>query len=231
MRRSFVIEREICGKLTRPMRCLVVSLIVLSAAAQAFAQQPAPPKPERMPLLVFDARGAFPLLKADTKTAETLQVTIADLPSHALGLVAGVNLYPLRRATFAFGVGGELLLADASEQNFDVDGTPLGPEVHTQLHSFSGQFSFNFGHRQGWSYITAGIGPLAFDTYLAETVPDRPRKLTVNAGFGARWFNTEHVAFSLDLRLYLAPPILQTGLVGGRDRQTLMVLSGGISLK
>jgi hypothetical protein len=208
-------------------RLFVLSILVLLCAAPAFAQQKDP-----IPVFVFDARGAFALLKADAVTAETLGVTVADLPGHGLGVVGGLHFYPLRRGGFALGVGGELLLSSASRQSIDVDGvTPLGPEVRRQLHSLSGQLSFNFGHRQGWSYISGGMGPTGFDTYLADTLPDGLQPMTINFGFGARWFNNDHVAFCLDLRFYQTQPADATLVVGGRERQSLMVISAGISLK
>jgi hypothetical protein len=209
------------------MRRLVFAWIFVLGAAPAFAQQKEP-----IPIFVFDARGAFLLLKEDAVTAETLGVTIDDLPTHALGIVGGLQFYPLRRSGFALGVGAELLLSRAHNQNFDVDGiTPLGPEVRRQFHSLSGQMSFNFGHRQGWSYITVGIGPTGFDTYIADTLPDGLQPATPNFGFGARWFNNEHVAFNIDLRFYQTVPADATLVVGGRERQSVVVFSAGVSLK
>jgi len=209
------------------MRRLILALIVLGAAAPAFAQQKEP-----IPIFVFDARGAFALLKTDPVTAETLGVTTEDLAGHGFGVVGGLHFYPLRRGGFALGIGAELFLSRAHRQNFDVDGTtPLGPEVRRQLHSLSGQLSFNFGHRQGWSYISAGMGPTGFDPYLADTLPDGLQPATINFGVGARWFNNEHVAFCLDLRFYQTEPAVPTLVVGGRERQSVVVFSAGISLK
>ena len=204
-----------------------LSLILLSVAAPAFAQQT-----DRIPPFVIDARGAYVRLTEDATTAKALGVTVEDLATRGLGLVGGVHLYPFRRGVFALGMGGELLLARAKRQNFDeATGDPLGPEVRRQFQSLSFQLSFNFGHRQGWSYLTAGVGPLGFDTYLADTLPDGARPMTTNFGFGARWFNTDHVAFSLDLRFYSTQPADATLVVGARERSNVMVFSAGISLK
>ena len=62
-------------------------------------------------------------------------------------------------------------------------------------------------------------------------MPDGLRPMTINFGFGARWFNNEHVAFCLDLRFYQTQPAVPTLVVGDRVRQSLMVFSVGISLK
>jgi hypothetical protein len=208
------------------MRRLVLCLAALFAAAPAFAQPRDP-----LPTAVLDLRGAFVRMKADPVTAQTLGIDAQDLATHAFGLVSGVHVYPLRGRNMALGVGAELFLTRAKKHRLDDDKVPIGPEVRRQVQSLSGQISLNFGHRQGWSYLTAGIGPLSFDTYRAGTLPDGLRTMTQNFGFGARWFTTRHVAFMLDLRFYLTQPADATLVVGGRERQTLTVMSAGISLK
>jgi hypothetical protein len=204
----------------------VLCLALVCACAPAFAQPREP-----LPPLALDARGAFVLLPRDPVTAQTLGVTAADLATHSLGMVFGVHAYPWRGASVAFGVGAELFLARGKKQNFDEEDVPEGPEVRRQIQSFSGQISLNFGHREGWSYLTAGIGPLAFDTYLTGTLPDGPRVMTQNYGFGARWFTKPHVAFTVDMRFYLVGPSNPTDIVGGRERHSVTVMSAGISVK
>jgi hypothetical protein len=210
------------------MRWFVVALLLLLSATPALAQvQPSEP----LPLFVIDARGAFALLKRDPVTATTLDISVEGLPTQGLGIAGGAHLYPLRRGGFAFGIGGELLLARAGKQEFDEEDEPLGPEVRRQLQSLSAQLSFNFGHRLGWSYLTAGIGPASFDTYVADTLPDGTKQMTQNFGFGARWFSTPHLAFTVDIRFYLTQPAVPTDVVGGRERKTLTVFSAGVSIK
>lgn len=208
------------------MRCLPVSLLLLSIATPAAAQQP-----ERLPFFVFDARGAFTVFKADPITAKDLGITAADLATHGFGIVGGAHIYPLRRANWALGLGGELLLAGRARQRFGLLEEPLGPEVQRRLRNVSGQLSLNFGHRDGWSYLTAGMGPLSFDTFLTDTIPDGARQMTQNYGFGARWFGTPHAAFNIDMRFYLTQPADTAVFVGGRERRTILVLSAGVSLK
>jgi hypothetical protein len=212
------------------MRRCLLTLVLLLTSAPAFAQQMVK-KPEAFPLFVFDARGTFTLLKADAVTADSLNLKTTDLPAHAFGAVGGVQMLVLRRKTFALGVGSDLLLVGASAQETDTDGKPIGPEVHRRLQSFSGQLSLNFGHPSGWSYLTAGMGPVNFDTYLDEGIPDGLRPMTTNAGFGARWFGNDHVAFNLDMRFYLTAPANPTEVVGKRERTMVVVLSAGISIK
>jgi hypothetical protein len=206
--------------------------MLFSLAAPAFGQHKEP-----IPPFVIDVHGAIGLLKQSETTAASLEeitgipVTPDDLPSRGLGLSGGVTFYPLRRRSFAFGVGGDFLFVNASHQTTDDNGVPIGPAVARRLQNLSGQISLNFGHRDGWSYLTGGIGPLAFDTYLAESQPDGPRSPTINFGAGARWFSTDHVAFSLDLRFYQTKPADPTAIVAHRDRQSVLVFSAGISIR
>ena len=208
------------------MRYVPATLLLLAIAAPARAQQSEP-----LPPFVIDARGAYSLLKRDPVTAETLGVEIENLATHAFGVAFGIETYPLRRRAFAFGLGSELALARGTKQNLDKLGNALGPDVRRQFQSLSVQLSLNFGHRDGWSYLTAGIGPVSFDSYLRGTLPDGPRQLTQNFGFGARWFNTAHLAFTVDLRFYLVQPSDPTRLVGGRERRSVTFLSAGVSIK
>ena len=185
-----------------------------------------------LPLFAVDLRGVFVPLKVDAKTSDTLAIPSYVLPGRGLGLAGGVHIYPFRRGSFGFGLGAEFLVASGSDQDSDpVTGEPVGPDVNRRLRSLTGQVSLNFGGRRGWSYINAGFGPIRYDTYTDEAIPDGPPTMATNFGFGARWFNNKHAAFNLDLRFYLSPPNAQVITSAGRDRQTLMVVSIGISLK
>jgi hypothetical protein len=210
------------------MRRLVITLSILLAPASAFAQQARPIAP-----FALDIRGVFGFLNADAITAADIGATTADLAGHPMGVGGGVHLYPLRGRSWALGLGGEVLVAGATQQNFDpIDPTiALGPEVTRRFRSLSGQLSLNFGHRGGWSYLTAGMGPLQFDTFVSSATPDGVKELTPNFGFGARWFSTPHVAFSVDLRFFMTKPAPPTLFVGGRDRAKVTMISAGISLK
>jgi len=202
------------------------TVLMLFAATSAFAQ-----KREPIPPFVIDARVAIPFLKQDPVTAQDIGITTDQLANRGLGVTGGAQFYVLRRGGFALGLGGELLLAGASFQDSLPDGTPVGTKINRRFQSTSVQLSLNFGKRNGWSYLTFGMGPVAFDTYLEGTTPDGLRARTLNYGGGARWFNYEHVAFSLDLRIYATVPANATLLVGGRERTNVLILSAGVSIK
>jgi hypothetical protein len=67
---------------------------------------------------------------------------------------------------------------------------------------------------------------------LDKPVTSAPMRKALNYGGGARWFTTDHLAFSVDFRWYSIAEQLptSTGLVF-QPRTTLLVLSGGIAIK
>jgi hypothetical protein len=209
----------------------VSALIVLLIAAAA---APAPAQVERpIPPAVLDARVVFAGLGEDEVTSTALGIEPDALPGRGLGIVFGLQLYPIRRQGFALGIGGELIrVRGSATPTPDEDPlTPLPPTIHRRLDGLSGQLSINFGHRDGWSYLTAGMGPLRFQTYSGEVVPEAPRKSTINMGGGARWFINRHVALNLDARFYLTRPEEPFGVTPPRERRRLLFLSAGISIK
>jgi len=215
------------------MRPLLFTLLLLGLGVPALAQQRDP-----IPPYVFDVRGGFFSLGSDPITADNLGITTADLAAHAFGLIGGVQVYPLRRGGFALGLGGDFAISGASNDQTDPEtGEPIGPIVRRRFRSISGQLSLNFGHRLGWSYITMGVGPVAFDTYIVppspavSPEPDGLRPATQNFGVGARWFTRKHMAFEVDLRFYLTVPANPMQVVGGRERKNVVVMSAGIGLK
>lgn len=226
----------------RPIRTIVViafvMLVARSAAAQTPAPTPTPAPPQIQPLsvaplpwLVVDGRGGFASLGQDTTTAQDLGVAAADMPGRARTAVVGVHFYPFRRGSFKLGIGVEGLRGTASNRRLDATGEPTGPVIRRRLEGASGQLSLNFGKGKGWSYLTIGGGPMKFEAYLDDAVPTRAGTTTLNYGGGARWFFKSHLAFTLDLRLYLLKPADATFDAARRDRKRIVLLSAGISLK
>jgi hypothetical protein len=204
------------------------ALLALAIGRDAEAQAPRP-----IPLFVFDLRGFYSALSQDPTTAESLAVLPIDLPHRGLGGVAGVHVYPFRRGGLAFGLGGEALLARGRSQRIDDAGAPLGSPITQRLRSLTGSLSLNFGHREGWSYLSAGIGPLAFPTFLGEETPsvEAPAKSTISMGGGARWFINNHIAFCFDVRFHQTRPEIALAPYPARQRSRLLIMSAGIALK
>jgi hypothetical protein len=184
-------------------------------------------------VVVVDARGLLANLGADATTATALGLDPSQLPQRALGAAVGVHVYVWRGRTMALGIGAETLFARTREQPLDATGEPLGPVIERRLSGLVGSVSLNFGSRAGWSYVSGGIGPVAFATFpqpraTSDAVPSR---LTQHAGGGARWFTRQHLAVGFDVRFYLTRPQPAEADIVARDRQRVLVVAIGISLR
>lgn len=219
----------------RAHRFLMAAVLVLAPCGHAVAQD-APPPPGTRPIgrFVADVRAAFPKFKQDPNVASALDVTIANLPTRTIGLVLGAHWYPKRIGRMTLGLGGEVLTARKS-RTLDpaTEGGDPGPTVQTRFRAVSPQVSFNFGTREGWSYISGGIGWSGFTTERKDNpLPDAAsRSKTINYGGGARWFAKEHLAFTVDVRFYAINPQVATAARPAFPRMTLLVLNAGVAFK
>jgi len=215
------------------LRVVCGLLASLAFAAPVSAQQKEP-----IGRFAVDVRGIFARHKVEPDIAQGLEVATANLPVRSFGLAGGAHFYPWRTGKVTFGVGGEVVLARGT-RTLDIlgeDGVTKtkGPTVRRHFTSVAPELSLNFGHRNGWSYVSGGVFGRAklYADRLDKPATDAPMRKAVNYGGGARWFTTEHLAFSVDFRWYSVAEQLptSTGLVF-QPRTTLLVLSGGISIK
>ena len=221
-----------CCTLTRmsPAARVGALLIMLLAAGTPLLAQDRDP----LPVFAADLRGFYAGLGQDPVTAADLGVDADQLPARGWGGVAGAHVYPLRGRSFALGIGGEVMMARGRAQQVNpATGEEVGIIVRQRIVGMSPQVSLNFGHREGWSYLSAGMGPLSFESYLGDELPSEapPKKPTINMGGGARWFLNSHLAFTLDVRFYLTRPEDPTGPFPGRQRTRLLVMSAGVGIK
>ena len=211
---------------------LVMVLAVTGRASVAAAQGA---ETEPIGRFAVDVRVALPRFPEDAATATALNVTTDNLPSRGLGVAAGVTFYPARLGKVALGVGGEWLIFSRGSKTLDpeTEGGASGPTVTTRFSVLSPQVSLNFGGRDGWSYLSGGIGWATFTTELeASPVADADGGTrAINYGGGARWFAKAHLAFTFDLRFYRVDP--QDAAPGrpAYDGRRMMVFSAGVSLK
>ena len=188
---------------------------------------------ERIKPLVADARITWVRFKEDAGIASAIGVTPVNLPTRGLGFVVGAHWYPLRGSRVSLGVGGEFLRAkDSRSLEPATEGGAEGPTVETRLSSLAPQVSLNFGKRDGWSYISGGVGSA---TLTVERV-DRPvgegsRVRTINYGGGARWFTNKHLAVSVDLRFYSVGAQPASLTRPAYPKSKMMVISGGVALR
>lgn len=218
--------------MNRVVPAVLVAMVMALGVPPAAAQEP-----EKEPIGRFaaDVRIALPRFPEDASTATALGVTTEHLPGHGLGLAAGLNFYPARLGKVSLGIGGEWLVFSRGSKTLEpeTDGAASGPTVTTEFSVLSPQISINFGSRNGWSYLSGGIGWAAFTTELKELpVADSDgRTGSINYGGGARWFATEHLAFAFDLRFY---KINAQDATAGRPAyggRRMMVFSAGVSVK
>lgn len=217
---------------SRTLAVFAVAVTMAIAAPGAYGQEP-----DKEPIGRFaaDVRVALPRFPDDAATATALGVTAENLPSRGLGVAAGATVYPVRFGKVSLGVGGEWLIFSRGSKTLDpeTEGGTSGPTVTTRFSVLSPQVSLNFGGRNGWSYVSGGLGWAAFSTELETTpVADADGSTrAMNYGGGARWFAKEHLAFTFDLRFY---KIDAQDAAPGRpayEGRRMMVFSAGISVK
>ncbi len=209
---------------------------LLLVPASAIAQQEEPIGP-----IAIDVRGIFARHKQEPSVATDLGVTAANLPSKSFGLTTGVHWYPFHLGVITFGIGGHLLTGRGSEtlepkpssgSGTTTPSTP-SPTIVRHFRVLTPDLSLNFGHRYGWSYLSAGLGTSTlFVERKDQPVADPPARKTIHYGGGARWFVNHHLAVSLDFRWYAVSP-QDASATGGvaQPRTTLLVLSGGVALR
>jgi hypothetical protein len=221
----------------RGFRSALCAGLLSAAAVPAFAQDPVVPPLRQEPIapFVFDARATLARFKQDPLSAAAIGVQPLDLPTRGLGLVAGAHFYPVRTRNFALGLGGEILLRARASRTIPpaVEDGPDGPTVVTHMTAVSPQVSLNFGKRDGWSYLSGGIGWASFTTELEDAPFEDPESSprAINYGGGARWFAKKHVAFTFDLRFYAISAQPATVLHPQFSSVTVMVFSAGVSLR
>jgi hypothetical protein len=212
---------------------LGVAVLACVAPRPAAAQEP---QPEDLPIghYVADARVVFPKFKQDASIANGIGVTAPNLPTRAFGFAAGAHWYPFRLGILTLGLGGEISAAGRGRTlNTGTKTAPLPVTVNSRFSAVSPQVSFNFGARDGWSYISGGIGWSHFTVERADDpLPDAESgSKTINYGGGARWFAKKHVAVTFDLRFYAVNPQLATPTRPAFPRMTLLAMSGGIAIR
>ena len=205
------------------------ALMPVAAAAQ---DVPA----EKLPIAryVLDARVDFPKFKQDVAIANAIGVGVLNLPTRGFGVVFGAHVYPLRLGIVTLGVGGEWVSAHRSRTlNTGTAAAPQTVTVNTRFSTIAPQISFNFGSRNGYSYISGGIGRANFTAERNDQpLPDpESGSKTINYGGGARWFVKKHLAVSMDIRFYAVNPQLTTATRPGYPRMTLVAMNGGISIR
>ncbi|MEZ5418762.1 MAG: hypothetical protein R2708_15670 [Vicinamibacterales bacterium] len=169
------------------------------------------------------AVGALPTAAGWTPALETG----GGVPGRGFGAEAGVHLLagPGRHKRLSLGASG-----------FGVQGRTSNAEssvtVTTRMLAAAPHLAVNFGHRQGWSYVSAGAGA-ATVTSTIDGEPDDGAGwgLVVHYGAGARWFVREHLAVSMDLRFWALTPRGASTSRPNAGATTRVLFSAGVAVR
>ncbi|MCU0257311.1 MAG: hypothetical protein MUF60_11290 [Vicinamibacterales bacterium] len=221
------------ARVLRPLRaaalpCLCLALLSLSPSPVEAQER------EPLPLFVVDAQGALPRLPTEQEFWAPRGLGDGTLPSWGTGINLAAHVYPLRGRRVSLGVGANYQWMRGSRTPEVPEGstTPPGPTVTTRFTGFAPQVSINFGHRRGWSYLSAGLGSAALTISRDDALEEEPQGVTaINWGGGARWFARDHLAFSFDVRIYRMPELAASNLSAGHPAMNLLVFNVGISLQ
>ena len=179
------------------------------------------------------AEGWVPAVSADT-----------ELPGRAWGLSTGATVYPFRIGLITFGAGASIIIGKGSGESLTITSgsgptatTRITPIVHTGITSLVPQVSINFGRKQGWSYLSAGLGVSkvssradAVGSTPATEVPEAWNS-ALNFGGGARWFMKPHLGAGFDVRFVKLASRSATAALPAAKRTQLWNISAGISIQ
>ena len=236
-----------------PHLAAVLLIVSLGLAAPALAQvAPAePPGP-----WVADIRGATGPLPTGSEFYPALDDGIT-VPSRGFGLDVGVHAYPMRLGPSRIGIGvafitlrgtsrpepittasptssGSSSSSASGSTSATTTAAVLPTEVIATMRSIAPQLSFNFGSRQGWSYLSAGWGFSSLVTRATGPgagTRESGRVSSINAGGGARWFTKPRLAISFDVRVHKLGSGKATATTAGTPGTTMLAVSVGLSVR
>ena len=199
-------------------------LIVVTPAAAQTTPGPGP--------WVVDVRGVTTPVPTDAGFYPPLATS--SVPSRGFGVDVGAHVYVLTIKLARIGVGANYVrvrsTAVAPVVAIDDEASVAGPgqRLTLTMQMIAPQVSANFGSRDGWSYLSAGLGTASITTETAHVMPGRQesgRLRSVNFGGGARWFIRPRLAFGFDLRAHR--------IAAGSDtpKTNVFAVGAGVSLR
>ena len=207
--------------------------LVLGHAWPATAQDEEP-----IGRFVVDLRGSLVPFARNEELALLRSLDPRSTPGLGFGFEVGGHVYPFRWRAITFGLGARFHASRADQRPPRPNATEAGeqaergPTLRKTFTALSPELSFNFGGRDGWSYVSGGLSTSGLLLYSRDgPEPRRRGTRTLNYGGGARWFVSDHLAFSLDLRFYAMTPLPESDTDPGSPRLTTMVLNVGASFK
>ena len=201
---------------------------LLGTSLPALAQPPEEP----IGGYVFDVRGTFVPFSRNVQLAENRALPPLDTPGSGFGYDVAGHVYLFRWRVITFGLGGSYHASSADQQPAELSVDPDGPTLRKRFSARSSQLSFNFGSRNGWSYLSGGLGSSRLSLFpLNIEEPAQRSANTLNYGGGVRWFLNDRVGFTIDLRFYAISPLPESASVPGSPRMTQMTVNVGASFR
>jgi hypothetical protein len=195
------------------------------AAAPAAGQTTSAPGP-----WVVDVRAATSGVPNDVSFYPTL--TSAFVPARGYGIDLGGHVYVFTLGPARVGLGASMMIIRSSGSAPAATEDPVPTQgVTLTLRTVAPRISFNFGSREGWSYLSAGAGVASVTTRTEEVSPGRRESgqlRSLNVGGGARWFITPRMAFGFDVR---AHRVAGAGGSNPTPPWTVMAIGAGLSLR
>jgi hypothetical protein len=217
--------------LARSLPALLLSVVCLSVAARAAAQDPIP----NIGPFAIDLQGTVPHFPSNNPQLEqSRDLETGELPGTGLGVHVSAMVYVFTWKAITFGLGGDAAFARSHHSGALISEGVLGRSVTERFTHVAPELSFNFGNGNGWSYLSGGIGRSTWSIVPdgAEPLPADQHPLeTINYGGGAKWFLNRHLAFSVDARFYAVYPGIPDDSRPASPRTTLLIAGAGVTIK
>ena len=219
---------------------LRVVVLVLLAAVPAGAQT----DEERLPWFAVDLHGASVGMPTAEGWIPVPVIGDTPLPGRGFGVAGGATVYPLRLGIITFGAGVSISAAKGTGESLTIttgsganEVTVVTPIMRTHVFNVLPQLSINFGHKLGWSYLSAGLGTTRVTSSM-DAVGTTPQVIVpatwnqaINFGGGARWFMKEHLGAGFDVRFVKLGSRAATGGIPPARRTQMITFSAGISIQ
>lgn len=209
---------------------MVAAFAWLAAARVAEAQAVEPLRG-----FVVDALGSSSSYPSDASIGVPRGIAEANLPSRGLGVQVGAHVYPMRWGSATLGFGASFLWTSGSKGPEPVEAEPIAAidatEVTTRMSALMPQVSLNFGTGRGWSYLSGGVGTSSLTVSAGDPEEPGGQVLAWNAGGGARWMFSNHLAFSFDARFLGLSSREPSEGSPGHPSTMRFVLSAGLSFR
>jgi hypothetical protein len=221
------------------MRAAFLALITVAIVAPASAQTREP-----LPWFAVDLHGASVGMPTAEGWIPVPVIGDTPLPGRGLGVAGGATVYPLRLGIITFGAGVSISAAKGKGESLTITTgsgstavTVVTPIMRTAVFNVIPQLSINFGHKPGWSYLSAGLGTTRVSSSM-DAVGTTPQVIVpetwnqaINFGGGARWFMKPHLGASFDVRFVKLGSRAASGSIPAAKRTQMITFSVGISIQ